>query len=145
MAVRGNLARAAIRAKLREEAANLPLLAHDISFPERVKARLRAQIELLLTRVDEEAAKPHCDSQKIDRLASALDRMIDAERIADGRPGPGTLKPTPERKPASDSRGAAIPRPPDVPAQPNQAKPIAPLPAGGPAQQPGLTERPDFE
>jgi hypothetical protein len=97
------------------------------------------------TRIEEEACKTACDGQLLNWLCSAQERLAEQERLLANRPLPGTLKPTPDRKPANDSRSHAIPRPPDVPAQPTPNAPTPPPPAGGPAPSPSLTERPDFE
>jgi hypothetical protein len=108
-------------------------------FIQRRLLRVRAQLE----RLDDLLADED-DSKTIKELSEALSRLQDQEQKLSGRPGPGTLRPMPERKAKDDSRASAIPRPPDVPAQPTQAKPqpsITPLPAGGQS----LTERPDFE
>jgi hypothetical protein len=141
---------------------------------------VRLQLDMVDTRIEGEACKRHCDGQLLNWLCSAQERLAEQERLLAGRPLPGTLKPVVERKPSSDSRGAAIPRPPDptTPAMPTEqiappihavkgiqgvskgdypppcreqsalpdkANPTPPLPAGGPAQQPSLTERPDLE
>lgn len=151
MAKRGNAAKAALRAAARERAANLPALAQDLSFPDRTKARLRAQVELLLTRIDEEAVKTNADGARLDRLASAVERVLELERILDGRPGPGNRRPPREDAPSSKVQPA--PRPAFTHAGPasaaamagRPATPAAASPTSPPTSEgPGLTERPDF-
>ena len=141
MAKRGNAAKAALRAAAREAAANLPALAQDLSFPDRTKARLRAQVELLLTRIDEEAVKTNADGARLDRLASAVERVLELERILDGRPGPGNRRPPREDLPST--KATPQPRPAFTHAGPAASSPPAPS-SSPPPEPPSLTERPDF-
>ena len=135
MGNKGRLARAARKALCASIEQQLPALAQDLTYSERLKARLRAQIELLLSRIDEEATKPKADGSRVDRLASALERLIEAERKADNRPLPGTLKPrSPDAPSARDSRPASVPQAPQVPSVPKanqvpQAPSVTPAPS----------------
>ena len=55
-------------------------------------ARTRKQIDSLSDMLEHEK-----DPAKIDRLASAIDRLAKHEHYLAGRPGPGNRKPAPER------------------------------------------------
>ena len=119
----------------------------------RLKGRVRAQIDLVLTRIDEELSKSRgLDAQHLDRLASAFERLYEAERVLDGRPGPGTRRPPredpQEAKPVRSEAqhlGAAtqvVPEPRAVP----KAEPQVPYgqPQVPPTPSPKLTEPPEF-
>ena len=82
-------------------------------------ARVREQ----LVRVDE-MMMTETDPQRMDRLASAQARLAEQERILDGRPMPGSLKPS-QNKPARSRVAMPDPAPQPVvnsgPAQPSPA------------------------
>ena len=111
MAVRGNLAKAARRQKARDEAANLPALASSLTFSQECLALTRARIKETFTRLGEESGSPKCDGQRLNWLASALERLAELERILDGRPLPGSRRPAPEPSPSA----RPAPRPPAAP------------------------------
>jgi len=122
MAVRGNLAKAARRQKARDEAANLPALASSLTFSQECLALTRARIKETFTRLGEESGSPKCDGQRLNWLASALERLAELERILDGRPLPGSRRPAPEPSPSA----RPAPRPPAAPIarQPSISPPL---------------------
>lgn len=87
--------------------------------------RVRAQVDGLLNHIDAELDKRKADGQRLNWLASALERLAELERILDGRPLPGSRRPPPleTTKPA--------PRPPAMP-QPAVASPLPKLEASAP-------------
>jgi hypothetical protein len=89
MAARSHEARRQ-RQSARENAPELPELDED--YADHRLARVRAQLD----RVDQMMMK-EADPQKLDRLASAQARLAEQERILDGRPLPGSLKPKPPK------------------------------------------------
>ena len=139
MGNKGRLARADRKKLCAIVEQSLPALAHELSFPDRVKARLRVQIEFLLSRIDEEASKPRADGARVDRLASALERILEAERVADGRPLPGSRRP-----PREDPPSAAKPAPRPAFTHAGPAPRAAAQPPGPSQPAPSLLERPDF-
>jgi hypothetical protein len=56
-------------------------------------ARVRAQVTGLLDHIDRETRKCRPNGQKINWLASALERIAELERRLAGRPMPGTMRP----------------------------------------------------
>ncbi len=85
--------------------------------------RVRGQIERLNERIDDLLNDDEVDAGAIDRLANALSRLQDMERIMDGRPLPGSKRPASESKARgfaslNDSIVASEPAPAQ-PAQPN--------------------------
>ncbi len=92
MAARSHQARNERIEKLRIAANPVPLPADD-SYVQRRLYRVREQIEMLSTMLDNED-----DPQRIDRLASALARLSETERQLAGRPLPGSLKPSSPRQ-----------------------------------------------
>jgi hypothetical protein len=58
--------------------------------------RSRALVELVFDRLEGAAKAEELDAGAIDRLASALARLGDLERVLAGRPLPGSRKPAPE-------------------------------------------------
>ena len=105
-------------------------------------ARIRKQLDLIDTRIEQEASKATCDGQLINWLCSAQERLAEQERITAGRPGPGTLKPSQPAKPsAASARTLPVPRLPEPPPSP------APAPQEEPPEPPAPSwraEPPDF-
>lgn len=126
---RGNAAKAILRAAARESAALATQAASEPAYLEKVKARARAQVLVLLTRIEEESAKPKIDGGTLDRLASALERLAELERVLDGRPSPGTRRPAPEVAPDERRAPRAVPQSP-IPSQ-GVTGPVAALPSPG--------------
>jgi hypothetical protein len=87
--------------------------------------RTRAQLEILASLIDREMARRHPDPAKLDKFASALERLEEVERKMAGRPLPGSLKP------GSAPSSATRPVMPIISAP----TPIAPQP-GSPAPAP---------
>ncbi len=93
------------RLKLQAQAVEIPVVASMTSQPiepaqEQViqpsfLAKLR---DVARARMDQLNAlmEAESDPQKLDRLASAWSKLAEQERIADGRPLPGSRKPAPE-------------------------------------------------
>jgi hypothetical protein len=73
--------------KPKPSTANSPLIPED-GYVKRRQGRVRAQIENVSDMLDKER-----DPQRLDRLAAALERLVDMERVLDGRPLPGNMKP----------------------------------------------------
>ena len=90
MAARGNARKREILANLRVAAHPVPL-PRDDSYVERRLARVREQLLRLDGFLDSED-----DPGKIDRLASAIARLSEIERVLAGRPTPGQRKPKEE-------------------------------------------------
>jgi len=94
------------------------LLAHRIeqanAATEYVDKR-RARVRLQLERIDDMMMK-ETDPQRLDRLASAQNRLSEQERILDGRPLPGSNRPAAARRPRGDDLPAAPPADPTQPA-----------------------------
>src|SRR5262245_61688509 len=63
------------------------------AFRTSVLARVRARIESLLDLLEEQTNKSKPDGAQVDRLASALERLAELERVLDGRPLPGSRRP----------------------------------------------------
>lgn len=109
-------------------------------------SRVRTQIYGVLDLIDAEAAKRSCDGQRLDRLAAALERLAEIERVLDGRPLPGSRRPERDdssrphmqTKPAFTHLGPARPA---VPRPVTLVTPEAPTRAEEPKRT--LTERPD--
>ena len=93
---------------LRKAANPVPLPA-DNSYVQARLARVRNQIERLSDMLDTEE-----EPQKIDRLASAIERLHKAEFALANRPMPGPRKPAPER--TEHSHGAWLSEPAPTPA-----------------------------
>ena len=79
-----------------------------------VTARL-VRVREQLNRIDSMMSK-ETDPQKLDRLALAQARVAEQERILDGRPLPGSRKPSPERPGGRYLNLGPVPEP--VPAAP---------------------------
>jgi hypothetical protein len=75
------------RVKAEMEAKQLP------AYAERRLARVRKQLDMLDDEISAELRKKHPDGQRIDRLAAASSRLAEQERLLDGRPMPGSLRP----------------------------------------------------
>jgi hypothetical protein len=88
------------------------------SFLLTVQDRVRAHVHSILAILDRELAtsgpkgghRP-IDGTQVDRLASALERLLDLERVLDGRPLPGSRRP----------------RDPEPPRRPPPRPPVAPI------------------
>jgi len=140
------LQRAADEAKAAQAAKDAALLAalnEASTFTAQLKARTRAQTLETLSRLEEENAKgEQVDGAKLDRLASALERLAELERILDGRPGPGNRRPPREDAPSVRPAPRSLPVPrlptPPAPAADEAIEPPAPSP------RPWLSEPPDF-
>ncbi len=99
------------------------LLPQDDYIQRRI-ARVREQIEMLSDMLDQEE-----DPNKLDRLASAIDRLDEMERKHAGRPLPGSLKPS---QPRQQQRSATVePIGPAPQSSAVQGHPSAPGPAPG--------------
>lgn len=136
------------RAELKAAQAALPSLCEPpleppASYPDRLKARVRLQVELVCSQLDKEATKAHCDGAKLDRLASALERLAELERVLDGRPGPGNRRPPREDPPTV--RPLETPRPAALPSPAPPPSPGGPSQTQTPTTPPRLSEPPDFE
>ena len=59
--------------------------------------RVREQIDMLSDKLTEAMTADETDAGAIDRLANALNRLRDQERILDGRPLPGSKRPATEK------------------------------------------------
>lgn len=108
----------------------IPAISPQIAEPaatDRRLARVRAQLDLVDTRIEEQARKSTVDGQVLNWLCSAQERLSEQERILAGRPLPGSRRPTPE-KPAGRNPGAWLsePEPPAAPAVAAQV-PLRPL------------------
>ena len=100
------------RAKKRDEAEQARLIAKELRqnaivvpanlYTAEQLNRARARIDGLWKLMEREE-----DPQKIDRLASAIAKLADLERILDGRPLPGSRRPKAEKseKPAAPTLG----------------------------------------
>lgn len=55
--------------------------------------RVRAQLDLIDSRIEEELADPDCDGQRVDRLAAASARLEVQEQKLSGRHAPANAKP----------------------------------------------------
>jgi len=86
-------------------------------------ARVRKQIDKLSDMLEHEK-----DPAKIDKLASAIDRLAKHEHYLAGRPGPGNRKPAPERpsKPSRRDLGATELAPQPLPVVAEQPRPSNP-------------------
>ena len=77
--------------KLAEERAasneGIALRVADPTFGDRIKARVRTQIEAVLDSIEKEG-----DPQRLDKLASAFERLAEIERKLDMRPVPASIK-----------------------------------------------------
>jgi hypothetical protein len=103
-------------------------------------SRTRAQIELLNTLLEREATKTRPDAGQLDRLASALERLSELERILDGRPMPGTMRPGSAPPPRA---AGPPPRPaPPVVLQVVQETASSPEPSTPPATSPPSSSSP---
>ena len=63
---------------------------------DRVK-RVREQVEVVSKRLDDALEADELDAGAIDRLANALTRMQEIERVMSGRPLPGSKRPAAEK------------------------------------------------
>lgn len=134
MARKSHAARKAAIDALRIAANPIPLPDPDLYLSRRLY-RVREQIERLSDMLDQEE-----DPAKLDRLASALERLAEMERVLDNRPGPGNRRPPREDPPSSAAKPA--PRPAFTHAGP--APRAAAQPPGPSQPAPSLLERPDF-
>ena len=105
-------------------------------FPTEVQAALRARIRDFLEHLERLANLQRPDFAQVDRLASALERLTELERVLDGRPLPGT------RRPPRDEGAAPSPaRPRGLP--PPAARPADELPSSDDDDEPaGLLPAP---
>lgn len=89
--------------------------------------RVRAQLDLLDQRIEEQVSRKVPDGQTLNWLASAQARLSEQERQLCGRPMPGSLKPTTARRSKSSHEVIEIesPTPPEPPAQ---TEPVPPAP-----------------
>ena len=85
-------------------------MAADLSFPNLTLGRVRAQVTGILDLLDKERCRSNPDGQRLNWLAAALERLAELERVLDGRPMPGTLRPS-ERKPTPAPKPRAEPLP----------------------------------
>ena len=135
MAARARLKRAHNRAdRLALKDPVVAAAAGSASFNDDLLQSTRARIRKLGGSIDVELLRSKVDGATIDRLASALERLAELERRLDGRPLPGTRRPS--DKPAPPARPpAATPISAPRPAQ------VHPAPEPAP---PSLTEPPDW-
>ena len=90
-------------------AAEVAQAAPAILAPE-LLARVRDTIDRLLSEVDKEALSPHC--KRLDRLTSAVCRLLEQERILAGRPLPPRAKDHgPEKRDGPGKRESEIAEP----------------------------------
>ena len=80
-----------------------PATAQADKYLRRRLKRVRKQIDRVSDMLDEEE-----DPQKLDRLAAALERLCELERVMAGRALPGSLRPAPKPK-SPQSSGLAAP------------------------------------
>ena len=114
-------------ARLEAKAALALAKASEAQFPQidpylaKRLSRVRIQVESLNKLLDTEL-----DPQKIDRLVNAIYRLTELERVIAGRPLPGSYKPTPQRRAASNNTQATlsplVDEPPNI-TTPPQAQP----------------------
>ena len=97
-AAKGNAAKRERLEQLRDTVATLTE-SNETDYATKVLVRVRAQLDLVNIALTKELERPAIDAQAVDRLAAAQSRLADQERILDGRPMPGSLKPS-QNKPA---------------------------------------------
>ena len=95
---------AEVRAKKRQEAEEAIAIANHLRAAAVVvpaKIYTHEQLNRVRERIDGlwELMATEEDPQKIDRLASAIAKLADLERILDGRPLPGSHRPKPTKEP----------------------------------------------
>jgi len=129
--VKGREARAKRLALRRQLSAGLAVLPETAPWEQTLLSRVRAQASRMLDLMDVESTKASPDGQRLNWLASALERLAELDRVLSGRPLPGSRRPAPER--ASEARASAMHRPPIEP---------RPLPAPGPAANGAQDEPP---
>lgn len=142
------LARKQQLAQIREDVA-IPRIEPAIqdAFRETMLERVRAQIRMIMARIDAELEKSVLDTRALRDLGDTLARFESMEQKLSMRAGPGSLKPT--AKPAPRRSAVTVdddPRPVEAPSEkpaaqipqdeaPAPAAPIAPTsPAPAPAQ-----------
>ena len=131
MAVKA-LAAKRLRAEARRAAAvGLPIIPTAPPWEHTLTARTRAQVAGLLDLLDRERLKGNPDGQRLNWLASALERLAELDRVLSGRPLPGSRRPAPEQRadprgpvrPPVEPRAPALPTPADNGAEEEQPKP----------------------
>lgn len=93
MSAKGHAAKAKLLEDLRQAANPVPP-ATDNSYIQRSLLRVREQIEQVNKRMDEALTADVLDAGAIDRLANALTRLREMERVMDGRALPGSKRPS---------------------------------------------------
>lgn len=91
---------AAARQMEARELEALALSKHK-TFEGRALARTRLQLDEVFKAFMAECAKANPDAAKLDRLAAAQSRLAEQERVLDGRPMPGSLRPSAKSKPTN--------------------------------------------
>ena len=129
-AAKGHARKREMLANLRQAAHPVPL-PRDDSYVERRLARVREQLLRLDGFLDSED-----DPGKIDRLASAIHRLSEIERVLAGRPTPGQRKPKEEQVTNPNAAVAWLADAIDVP---QVAPPAAPAGPVAPTDQPADT------
>ena len=104
-----------------------------LDFTAELQAAVRARVRDILAGLQRETTKQRLDGAQLDRLASALERLADLERVLDGRPLPGSRRPPREDAPSSRSAG------------PQRRGPVAPVPQPQPTLAPAPIESDDDE
>lgn len=130
-----------VAARRANSLANAPLKLARIlpeQEPRYIKDRL-ARVRKQLRRLDE-LMDAETDARMLERLATAMTRLAELERVLAGRPLPGSRRPSEERAPRqrapllSQTKLAQLQTPspsapqPDTPAQPTTPTPTTPQP-----------------
>lgn len=87
------------RLERQQKAVNRELAPAKDSFMTKQRDTFRARLKQLDELMKHECESEEPDAAKLDRLASAMSKLADQERISDGRPLPGSRKPGVERAP----------------------------------------------
>lgn len=107
------------------------------TFTTELLAGVRAQARSVLVVLEQELTRARgIDGGQVDRLASALERLADLERVLDNRPLPGS------RRPGRDE--ARRPPPPARPVQPILPQPLQPIGADEDTEDPPIVYAPEL-
>lgn len=120
LALRGN----AIRWSRFKAEQDKPLIAEAVpqpDYPKTILARVRKQIDLVLTLMDKSK-----DPLEVEKLCRSLAALCETERELDGRPKQGSRKPAPERSTKRRDLGSIEPSQPAPAPQPVAYNPSSP-------------------